>query len=376
MTGATGLVGGQVLARELERSSRHVYLVVRADDDGAAAQRVKETLATFYASPDAYADRWTALAGDLQQPWLGVDRERMRAVAAEVGDVVHAAASVSFDLPLDRARQVNVEGTRHALEVAEEAERRGGLNRFCYVSTTYVAGMHNGSFGEEDLDVGQGFRNSYERSKFESERLVRDWSERLPVRILRPSIVVGERDSGWTPSFNVLYFPVKLFARGRTPPVIPARGETPIDVVPVDYVADAIHELSRRPGPSGETFNLVAGPHAATIREVLDRSAARFGRSVPPLMPLWLYMRTLHLVFSRSYRGDRKRQLRQAATYLPYFSMHQTFDDSAAREALEPAGLQVEPLGTYFDRLLDYATAADWGRQPLTREEARARFAS
>jgi long-chain acyl-CoA synthetase len=259
------------------------------------------------------------------------------------------------------------------LELAGRCERRGGLRLFLYVSTTYVAGMHDGLFRDDDLDVGQGFRNSYERSKLEAEQLVRDHADRLPVRIVRPSIVVGESRSGWTPAFNVLYYPLKLFARGVNPPIVPARADTPIDAVPVDYVADSIYALSERDGPSGETYQLVAGPNASDVRELLGTAARRFERRPPTLIPLPLYMRTLHPVLSRAYRGKRKVQLQKGAEFLPYFSMRQSFDGGRAHAALEPLGLTAPPLRDYFSRLLDYAVAAEWGRAGLSRAEARAR---
>src|SRR5205823_4457876 len=129
-------------------------------------------------------------------------------------------------------------------------------------STAYVAGTHNGVFAERDLDVGQSFHNSYEQSKFEAEQLVRA-REDLPFTILRPSIVVGDRSSGWTSAFNVLYWPLRAFARGLFD-AVPAIPTAPVDVVSIDYVADAIHELCQCPLAAGETYHLTAGADAST----------------------------------------------------------------------------------------------------------------
>ena len=117
-----------------------------------------------------------------------------------------------------------------------------------------MAGTHAGRFREEDLDVGQGFRNAYEQSKFEAEKLVRQHREVLPVQVFRPSIVVGEEATGWTPAFNVIYWPLRAFARG-TYSAIPARRRSPVDVVSIDFVADAIFELTRHRWGAGETYN-------------------------------------------------------------------------------------------------------------------------
>src|SRR5919198_641780 len=215
LTGATGFVGMEVLARYLERTDRRIYPPVRAGDAAQAEQRLRSALRLILGRGDTYTGGITA-------------------------------ASVSFSLPLPRAREINVAGTRRLLELAEHCRDRGGLRRFSYVSTAYVAGTHAGEFREDQLEVGQDFRNAYERSKFEAEQLVRSYRDRLPIQIFRPSIVVGERATGWTAAFNVLYAPLKAFARGAYT-ALPAPRSSPVDVVPVDYVADAVFELFHRP---------------------------------------------------------------------------------------------------------------------------------
>jgi thioester reductase-like protein len=369
ITGATGLVGGQVAARYLERTDRELILPVRAADDAEARRRVDEALSATYGPQHPYGPRLTAVAADLERPDLGLDAARIGELGESVTTIVHAAASVSFSLPLDAARAINVEGTRRMLELAARCPE---LEAYTQVSTTYVAGDHHGEFGEDDVDVGQAFRNTYERTKMEAEGLVRAAAGSLPVRIVRPGIIVGEERSGWTSSFNVLYYPIKLFARGAAPPIIPGRPGTPIDAVPVDYVADGIFELTEREAEPGATFHLVSGSEAPTIGAILDASARHFGRRKRPMMPLWLYMRTVHQVVIRAYRGKRRRQLQAAAEFLPYFDMHQTFDDRRAREALDPAGLGAPRFMDYIERLYAYAVASDWGRAPLTRDDARA----
>jgi long-chain acyl-CoA synthetase len=266
---------------------------------------------------------------------------------------------------------VNVEGTRRLLDLAELCVRRGGLQRFGHVSTAYVAGTHQGEFGEGDLDVGQDFRNPYERSKFEAEQLVRGHRGRLPVQVFRPSIVVGERTTGWTPSFNVLYTPLKAFARGALP-MLPARRSAPVDVVPVDYVADAVFELTSRPAGVEETYHLVAGPLATTVERLVELSAEYFGRRRPLLLPPRLYRRGLHPLLVRRSPARRRRALRRGEIFFPYYSMRVRFDNRRARQCLEPAGVRVPPIERYYNRLLDFALAAQWGRREVPRCAAHA----
>jgi thioester reductase-like protein len=373
ITGTTGFVGMEVLARFLERTRRQVYAPVRARDDREAQERLRATLQCLFGRPDAHAERVRAVPADIERSGLGLDPRRRDALAEHVTDVIHAAASVSFSLPLPESRAVNVEGTRRLLELAQLCARRGGLERFGHVSTAYVAGTYEGQFREGDLEVGQDFRNAYERSKFEAEQLVRGQRGRLPVQVFRPSIVVGEGASGWTPSFNVIYTPLKAFAQGALP-VLPARRSAPVDVVPVDYVADAVFELTTRPVEAEDTYHLVAGPLATTVQRLVDLSARYFGRRRPLLLPPRLYRRGLQPLLVRRSSARRRRALRTGEIFFPYYSMRVRFDNRCARRRLEPAGVRVPPIERYYDRLMDFALAAQWGRRDVPRATAHARL--
>lgn len=369
LTGGTGFLGMELLARYLERTDRHVYVLVRPSDDAEPAERLRGVIEELSGDPDAFPSRWTAVAGDALVPGLGIDPARRRELAAEVDTVVHSAASVSFSLPLEESRRINVAGTRRVLEFAELCRDRGGIRRFAYVSTAYVAGDHPGRFGEDQLDVGQGFRNSYEHSKFEAERLVRRCAYELPVQIFRPSIIVGEQSSGWTASFNVLYPPLKGFEAGAYP-ALPARPDTPVDVVPVDYVADAIFELAERPAEHEEVNHLVAGERATTVGLIAERAGRYFGRRPPRMLRPWLYRLIIHPLLIAVSRGRRLRALRRAETLFPYFRMRVRFDDRGSRARLKPAGIRPPRPESYLDRLLDFAVAARWGKRRVTRADA------
>ncbi len=354
ITGATGFVGTEVLARYLERSDRDVVLLVRADGEPALRNRLRSVLSDLCGDAGRYADRVEAVAADLTAPNLGLTRAERDRLAERVTTIVHSAASVSFSLPLEQAREINLEGTRRVLQFARLAQARGGLERYGHVSTAYVAGTHVGRFTERDLDLGQGFHNSYEESKFEAERLVRAERE-LPYAIMRPSIVVGDRRSGWTSAFNVLYWPLRAFARGlfRT---VPAVASAPVDVVSVDYVADAIHALCESRDRSQATYHLTAGANASTMLEIAHAASRYFKRPVPRLVA--------PEEFSAAMAPDG------GGAYFPYFSIGAVFDESRARAALEPAGISPSPLRDYIERLLDYATRTRWGKLPVARAHA------
>ncbi len=366
LTGATGFVGMELLARYLERSDRRVVTLVRATDDEAARTRIDGVLTNLFGSQGRlYARRIEAVAGDLLAPGLGLAPARSEQLARQVSTIVHAAASVSFTLPLAEARAINLEGTRQMLEFAELVSARGRLERYGHVSTAYVAGTHCGRFAECDLDLGQRFRNSYEQSKFEAERLVQA-RVGLPFTIMRPSIVVGDRRSGWTAAFNVLYWPLRAFARGMftTVPAIPT---APVDVVSIDYVADAIYALCGDLGDPGQTYNLTAGPQASTIGEIAGIASRYFGRPAPKVLaPAEFAM------FERDTSASQRSALEGSRAYFPYFAIGTVFDESRARAMLDPAGILVSPLSDYLERLLDFATRSRWGKRPIARADALA----
>jgi long-chain acyl-CoA synthetase len=367
LTGATGFLGTAVLARLLERTDRRVWALVRARDDAEATERVRRALEPVLPSAgDAIEGRVVAVAGDLERPHLGIPWQRRDAIAPHVSHIVHAAASVSFALPLERARQINVEGARRVLELAEHCAARGGLERLTHVSTAYVAGTHRGVFGEDDLDVGQAFHNTYEQSKWEAEGLVRAHAERLPVQIVRPSIVVGEEHGGWTSSFNVIYTPLRAFAAGALP-AIPARRRSPVDVVPVSYVADAILALALTGDSSScRAYHLTAAERAGTVGELIDLSAACLGRRRARAIPPRLYRRVLHPLLLRRAKGSRRRWLERGEVFFPYFAPAVRFDATRARAA----GLAPPALADYFEDLVDYAVRSDWGRKEAAAPSA------
>jgi hypothetical protein len=139
----------------------------------------------------------------------------------------------------------------------------------------------------------------------------------------------------------------------------------------VNYVADAIYELSSRREAVGRTYTLAAGPGASSIGDLIDMSAEAFGRRRALALRPSLYKRTVHPVMLRRGGEKRRRSLRRTEVYFPYFDVRAKFDTSAATEALAPAGIEVPPLEGYFDALVRFAEAADWGRRPLSRVAAR-----
>jgi thioester reductase-like protein len=344
LTGGTGFLGMELLARLLDAGDGpDVYVAVRARDPVAAQTRIAETVGRLYETPPESIARLRAVCADLTTPGLGLSASARRSLVADVERVVHCAASISFTLPLEEAREINVDGTERMLQLAHELPR---LERFVHVSTAYVAGRAPVFFGEDDVGGGD-FRNTYEQTKLEAEVAVTAVDD-LPTAIVRPSIVVGESDSGWTSAFNVLYWPLQAFARGLLQSV-PADPKGIVDMVPVDHVAEVIERVTFAPEASGR-YHAVAADRAVRVDELVEAVCSELDRprlklSEPGTLP----------------------EGHPAGVFVPYFDVTTHFGDERTRALAGPAP---EPL-SYLPRLLDYGQAARWGKRPLTREAAR-----
>jgi len=347
LTGATGFIGMEVLLR-LAARGEPVLALVRGAGDEDAARRLAAAL-DLVGVPHEQRHLVAAVRGDLTAPGLGLSAAARERVVSEADAVVHGAASVSFALALEQARLINVTGTRRVLELARELHAGDRLRRVVHVSTAYVAGRTEGRFRERQLYAGQRFRNTYEQTKLEAEALLARAGAGLPLVIARPSIVVGESDTGWTPAFNVLYWPLRAFARGLLP-VVPADPAARVDVVPVDHVADALVHLALDDRTTAGALHLAAGDDAATVGELVDLACAAFGRGRPAILD------------DHRVRQELAARSDEAARYLDYFRVRTVFDTARSRALLAPAGRVPPPLGNYFAALAAHAADARWGK--------------
>jgi nucleoside-diphosphate-sugar epimerase len=353
ITGATGFLGMEMLAQLLERTDEEIVLMVRAPDARAAQARLHETLGRLFDRPGDIGRRVSAISGDLLERGLGISAQDRRRVQGSVERVIHCAASISFEMPLEQARAINVAGSARVIELASSIAGGGNLAGVVHVSTAYVGGLREGSFSELDPGPGQTFRNTYEHSKCEAEQLWREAD--LGAVIARPSIVVGHRASGWTPAFNVIYWPMRAAERGLLRE-IPGRPDSIVDFVPVDYVAEGVLGLLNDVDAHG-TYHLVAGAEALTVGELADLHAGVTGH--PPM---------------RFATASGQSEL-AANAYSPYFDVRCRFDDSRMRAVLARVGIQKPLPREYLGQLLAYAHATRWGKHPLTRQSAIARDA-
>ncbi len=358
LTGATGLVGAELVPRLLAAApAATLFCVVRARDRAELERRAQELAAGAGLAPSSAA-RVRVLAGDMRAADLGLGTATRAELCRDVRAVVHAAASTRFDLELDEARRINVAGARNVLAFTRDAGAH-----LHHISTAYVAGDRTGIFGVRDSDARPPFHNAYEESKWEAEQLVRDAARELRTTVYRPSIIVGDSRTGRTPHFRVLYDPFKWVIYGKTS-LLPCRPEVRIDAVPVDYVCDALVALGARPEAVGATYSLSAGPaRSLAIGEILARAE--------PIVNGWLAGRGLPTVAVPRIVSpdDATPELADLfalgaqvmRTHVPYMLGELLFDDRETAAALAGMGIACPPLGEYLATLLEYALERRFG---------------
>ena len=279
ITGITGFLAKEVAVRYLKQDpDLTVYGLIRApDEERMEGRRQKVVEAMFGEDAAAWDHRIIGVRGNLVEECLGLSDAARDAVVANCSHFIHCGASVRFDEELEAARKTNYQGSVHVVELARLVQANGTLERIDYVGTSYVAGDRTGRVSENDIGEGHGWKNSYEQTKWESEQHMREVWNDLPVTIYRPAIIVGDSKTGATSSFNVLYWPIRIFSTGRFPMVIGSK-ETPIDVVPVDWVADAMVHISSSDDSLGSCYALAAGDGATRVGPLCDLASTFFDR--------------------------------------------------------------------------------------------------
>jgi long-chain acyl-CoA synthetase len=360
VTGATGFLGVRLVHELLQRHpDARLALLIRSRPGQSGQQRADAFV------PASERARVQVHSGDVGLPNCGLDPAAWQCLTAETTRVIHSAATVRFDHTLQEARRINVEGTRRVLDFAAAAPQ---LRSMAYVGTAYVAGERTDLVREDELAIGQGYRNTYEQTKAEAEALVRSRLGSMPGVILRPSIIVGDSQTGVTSSFKMMYWPLKIYARGlwRTVPGYP---DAVLDIVPVDFVAAAVARAAFDPAALGSTLHLCAGPRgSATIQQVATRAMEFFHAPPPRFVDPKLFFALVRPILFTALWGRKRRVLRDGRAYRDYFTMRMQFDTTNAERLLEPAGVRPPHVMDYLDRLFNYCVESEWGRKPLSAQ--------
>ena len=346
MTGFPGFIAGRLVERLLASgASGPWYFLVEARFAFAARERCLELAARF---PD-FAGRWFVVTGDIRRPDLGMTPAALERVRADVTRVWHLAAVYDLTVGEGLARAVNVQGTVEVLDLCERLPRLAAL---LYISTCYVAGDRIGHVWEDELECGQGFANHYESTKFAAEVEVRRRLDRIPTVILRPAIVLGDSRTGEVAKGDGPYFVMQLLFRlpRWLPMVNLGPSDTPVNLVPVDFVIAAMAQIAADKRAIGRTFAL-ADPAPKTASWILD-AMLDVMRRAPAIGTL-----PLSVALPALGRPVVSRAAGVPTQILHYFNHDARFDVRNSAELLAGTDVACPDLGDYLPTLIDWARA-------------------
>lgn len=350
VTGGTGFIGRRLVENLLNRGGT-VYALVRPESIGKI-DALRESL--------EHGDRLIPVEGDLGSPMLGVSAGGIEKLSSEVDEFFHLAAVYDMTADEERNRIANVEGTRHAVELANALGAR-----MHHVSSIAVAGDHKGNFREDMFDEGQPLTHPYHRTKFEAEKIVRTDCT-VPWRVYRPAIVVGDSRTGEMDKIDGPYYFFKAIqkARGAIPAWIPLIGPEMGDtnVVPVDWVAASIDHIAHLDGMDGRAFHL-ANPKPQSSGDIINtfakaahapQLAMRVDTGLLDALPKGTLSLAMQIPAMKGVRKAVLADLGIPDEVLGYVGLTAEFDTRDSEQALADTDITLPELEDYAWKLWDY----------------------
>ena len=353
VTGATGFIGKRLVKKLLARRGATVYFLVRKE----SLDKVPALLEYWEAS----AERAVAVVGDLAKPLLGVSKLDQKKLTGKVKHFFHLAAV--YDLKADAESQIvaNIDGTKNAVALANAI--KAGI--FQHVSSIAAAGMYEGMFREDMFDEAENLEHPYFATKHDSEKIVRKESK-MPWRVYRPGMVVGDSKTGEMDKIDGPYYFFKLIQRmrGLLPQWMPAIGIEGgrINIVPVDFVVDAIDHIAHAKEGNKKAFHIV-DPTPYRIGDVLNifaraahapQFSLRVNAALVGFIPGSVRKGLLSLTPVRRIRNAVVKDLGLPDDMLSFVNYPTRFDAREATAALKGTGIVCPRLEDYAYRLWDY----------------------
>ena len=353
VTGATGFIGRFLVANLLKRGEP-IYVLVRK----SSAKKLMELRNDYWHATDKQV---IGVVGDLGKPNLGISADDAKKLAGKVRHFFHLAAIYDLVASPEDQQKANVDGTRNAVEFAETIK----AGCFHHVSSIAAAGLYDGVFREDMFEEAEDLDHPYFRTKHDSEGIVRRECAR-PYRIYRPGFVVGDSKTGYIDKIDGPYYFFKFIQKLRQalPPWMPTIGIEGgrINIVPVDFIADAIDYLAHKKGLDGKCFHLTdPAPHR--IGEVLN-IFARAGHA--PQMTMRVNARMFGFIPAPILYGigslsPVKRMVRAVLAdfgipkdVFQFINWPTRYDNREATKALKGSGISVPHVETYAAKLWDY----------------------
>jgi thioester reductase-like protein len=357
LTGSTGYIGAHVAANLLRDHGAALNVLVRARDAGEAQGRLWQALQLHLEFPQFYEflqTRVRVFRGDLTEPGFGLDRDEYDRLVHTSDSVIHCAASLNRKSEKS-CLNVNLRGTLEVLTLARHAEHYHGLRRFSQVSTVAVAGKRQNEVVSEDrsIDWERSDYDPYARTKKFCEHMMRVLLPETPQTIFRPSIVLGDSRFAETTQFDM----VKAFVFLAGLPALPFRPADKIDIVNVDFVAEAISTLHQKEHPEHDTYHLASGTGSQTFRQITGALAAAQNKRPPVFVPVAERPFAGSVNFLASRNGPVGKSASLLKVFLPYLVWNTVFDNTRVTKEL---GKKPVPFSEYCYPLLKFSRENDF----------------
>lgn len=342
LTGFPGFIASRLVQRLASEGSRFLLLVQPAFAERGQAEVTRIAQQTGRSISD-----FRLLQGDITQAGLGLSKADSETASSNSTVLFHLAAIYDLAVTREVAMRVNLEGTRNVNQFARSLPH---LRHYHYVSTCYVAGKRKGVIHEHELQHDAGFRNYYEETKYLAEMEVDELKSELPITIHRPSVVCGDSQTGQTAKYDGIYYLIHYLLKWPSLLSVFNIGNVAVslNLVPVDFVVEAMSALSRDPLSVGQTVQ-IADPKPLTTRELFNTIARSIaGREARITLPASLVQTSLMLP-----PAPKITDLPHSA--VPYFFLQQTYDTAVATKLLAPHGISCPPFQSYVKVIVDYA---------------------
>jgi thioester reductase-like protein len=352
LTGSTGYIGAHVAALLLDQHTDRLNLLVRAKTDHEVELRLWNALQLHLDFPrfqEALETRISMFRGDLTEAQFGLDAAQYTRLIGTTESVIHCAASLNRKSEKS-CLNVNLRGTLEVAQLARRVQQAHGLRRFSQVSTVAVAGVRSHEVVTEDasVDWNRSDYDPYARTKKFCEHMVRELLPDVPRTVFRPSIVLGDSRRAETTQFDM----VRAFVFLAGLPLLPFRPAGRIDIVPVDYVAEAIVALHQKQDPIFEIYHLSSGAASETFSQITRALAEAAGRMEPLYWPALGRPFTASVNWLSGFRGSLARYASLLKVFMPYLVWDTIFDNS---RVVAEMGRAPEPFSRYCYPLLRFS---------------------
>lgn len=352
LTGSTGYIGAHVAANLLRDHGVALNVLVRARDAGEAENRLWQGLQLHMDFPEFYEylqTRVRVFRGDLTDPGFGLSRDEYDRLVHTTDSIIHCAASLNRKSEKS-CLNVNLRGTLEVITLARHIEHYHGLRRFSLVSTVAVAGKRQNEVVSEDrsIDWERSDYDPYARTKKFNEHMLRVLLPETPQTIFRPSIVLGDSRYAETTQFDM----VKSFVFLAGLPVLPFRPTDKIDIVNVDFVAEAIATLHQKGQPDYDTYHLSSGTSSQTFREITRALAAAQNKRAPVFVPVAEKPFAGSVNFLSNRKGPMGKSASLMKVFMPYLVWNTVFDN---RRVVKELGKKPAPFSEYCYPLMKFS---------------------